>query len=492
VYQDDLNGNYGPDTDLWAGYLFPSADSECDIYLFFDVSSVVPSTATIVSAELKLYVSDSFNTNGISLSIEDVDDTWEEDDITWNNRPGTTPVTQVVAPSHSFVGWFTVTSPQITALVQSWVSNSSPNNGLAILPAEGSQYGWSITVDSSENASGNSPTLVVHYNQGATQYKLTTAVSPAGGGTIARLPAATWYDPGTPVQLTAIPNSGYVFDHWSGDLSGTDNPATITMDSDKTVTANFQICQYQLTVAVSPEGVGTVECVPGGLIYDAGTVVTLTAVENAGYGFSEWSGDLTGSESPTTITMDSDKTVTANFVGPWSITSPPIEADQDAFVYEGTPTDNYGDDIDLCAGYVATGGGEQNDTYLHFDLSSISPTATVVYVELWLHIWDTYNSYHTGYSLAAVDAAWDESIITWEDVPASTPVSTFAGPADVGWYKITNPALTALVQSWVETSSANYGLAIIPLLSTTSDDEIFMDSSETPSAPYLVVHYNNP
>lgn len=42
VSENDRDSNYGPDTDLWAGYLFPSADSECDIYLFFNVSSVVP------------------------------------------------------------------------------------------------------------------------------------------------------------------------------------------------------------------------------------------------------------------------------------------------------------------------------------------------------------------------------------------------------------------------------------------------------------------
>jgi hypothetical protein len=41
------------------------------------------------------------------------------------------------------------------------------------------------------------------------------------------------------VQLTAVPDSFAEFSGWSGDLSGSDNPATITMDSDKNVTATF-------------------------------------------------------------------------------------------------------------------------------------------------------------------------------------------------------------------------------------------------------------
>ena len=41
-------------------------------------------------------------------------------------------------------------------------------------------------------------------------------------------------------SLTALPDgSEGVFTGWSGDLSGLDNPASIIMDADKTVTATF-------------------------------------------------------------------------------------------------------------------------------------------------------------------------------------------------------------------------------------------------------------
>jgi uncharacterized repeat protein (TIGR02543 family) len=53
-------------------------------------------------------------------------------------------------------------------------------------------------------------------------------------------PTATLYA-GTVVTLTASPAAGYVFTGWSGALSGTKNPSTVTMDADKKVTASFAV-----------------------------------------------------------------------------------------------------------------------------------------------------------------------------------------------------------------------------------------------------------
>jgi len=59
------------------------------------------------------------------------------------------------------------------------------------------------------------------------------------GGTTNPSPDTHNYEYGEEVTVTAIPNSGYEFSGWSGDASGTTNPITITMDSDKSITANF-------------------------------------------------------------------------------------------------------------------------------------------------------------------------------------------------------------------------------------------------------------
>ncbi|MBH8559378.1 InlB B-repeat-containing protein [Hymenobacter negativus] len=68
-------------------------------------------------------------------------------------------------------------------------------------------------------------------------FTLTTAT--VGTGTVAKNPNATSYASGTSVTLTAAPGAGFQFSGWSGDASGTTNPLTVTMNSNKTITATF-------------------------------------------------------------------------------------------------------------------------------------------------------------------------------------------------------------------------------------------------------------
>lgn len=158
---------------------------------------------------------------------------------------------------------------------------------------------------------------------GTQTYTLSVVINPTGAGTVTMNPSGGTYNAGTVVTLTATANSGYVFSGWAGDLSGTSNPATITMDANKVVIANFTTSggggggggttNYTLTVNVLPLGAGAVSLNPAGGIYAAGTTVTLTATANTGYVFSNWSGDLTGTTNPATITMNANKSVTAVF-----------------------------------------------------------------------------------------------------------------------------------------------------------------------------------
>jgi uncharacterized repeat protein (TIGR02543 family) len=317
------------------------------------------------------------------------------------------------------------------------------------------------------------------------QYTLT--VNTVGQGSVTLNPPGGVYDDGTVVTLTAVADSGWQFANWSGDLTGSTNPDTITMDSNKTVTATFtevgnctetvgyttvfgtstttanrrampftmpengEICSItmyhnggsgsmimgvydgaslpdnrlgvtattpvsgstgwqtidltspafvasganiwlawvyesnpgmyyesgspgrasssatwsggmpdpfgssttanyiysiyanytpaappQYTLTTNTVGNGSIALNPAGGTYDAGTVVTLTAAPDSGWQFDGWSGDLSGSTNPTTITMNSNKSVTATFsevgtTGTVGITD----------VYGSTSTSNY-------------------------------------------------------------------------------------------------------------------------------------------------------
>jgi pectate lyase len=147
---------------------------------------------------------------------------------------------------------------------------------------------------------------------GTTTFTLTTAVS--GSGSVARNPNTASYASGTVVTLTATPAAGFQFTGWSGDLSGSANPASITMNANKAVTATFSpVSPGPFTLSVSVTGSGTVARSPNQATYPSGTVVTLTATAAAGSRFVDWSGNLAGSANPTTITMNANKNVVANF-----------------------------------------------------------------------------------------------------------------------------------------------------------------------------------
>lgn len=70
-------------------------------------------------------------------------------------------------------------------------------------------------------------------------FSLTVAADPPAGGSVAKSPDLPGYSHGSLVQLTATAASGYHFSNWSGDATGSTNPITVTMDSDKSVTAHF-------------------------------------------------------------------------------------------------------------------------------------------------------------------------------------------------------------------------------------------------------------
>ena len=122
-----------------------------------------------------------------------------------------------------------------------------------------------------------------------------------GGGT---------YDEGATATLTATPAEHYEFTGWTGDVTSTDNPLIVEVNSDMNITANFAKKQYTLTVFVNDEDKGTIDVATGS--YEYGTEVTLTATPKEGYKLLAWSNKAT---TPSiTLTMDNNKAVSAYFV----------------------------------------------------------------------------------------------------------------------------------------------------------------------------------
>ncbi len=120
---------------------------------------------------------------------------------------------------------------------------------------------------------------------------------------------------GSTVRVNASPAPNNILDSWSGDvaLPGTINPLILDVTMDISVIANFvQADPGTLTVQI--EGQGDVTKSPNKALYDGGEIVTLTAFPSAGYIFSGWSGDLSGTMNPDTVQIAGDREVTATFI----------------------------------------------------------------------------------------------------------------------------------------------------------------------------------
>jgi uncharacterized repeat protein (TIGR02543 family) len=137
----------------------------------------------------------------------------------------------------------------------------------------------------------------------------------AGSGKVTKNPKLETYGCGQVVTLTAVPDPGWQFNGWSGDLSGSANPLAVTMDGDKTITATFgELPPVTYSLVVDIVGKGGVTIVPDQTSYAPDTVVTLTPAADPGWVFNGWSGDASGSDDPLELTMDDDKAVTATFI----------------------------------------------------------------------------------------------------------------------------------------------------------------------------------
>jgi uncharacterized protein (TIGR03437 family) len=86
-------------------------------------------------------------------------------------------------------------------------------------------------------------TLTANYQ---TSYLLTTASNPPNAGTFTTVPPSPdgYFLSGTQIAITEIPNGGWKFVHWDGDLSGTFGTGALTMSTPHAVIADFVSVPY--------------------------------------------------------------------------------------------------------------------------------------------------------------------------------------------------------------------------------------------------------
>ena len=148
------------------------------------------------------------------------------------------------------------------------------------------------------------------------EYPLTVDVD--GKGTVQETiiqQKTTEYQHGTLVQLTAVPENGWEFSHWSGASSSEDDEIEILIDGETEIKAVFILKIFDLNIEIEGNGkVDESEVQAKTSEYTFGTLVKLVAEPDFGWEFVRWEGDVEDTDSPNIqILIDSDKNVKAVF-----------------------------------------------------------------------------------------------------------------------------------------------------------------------------------
>jgi hypothetical protein len=144
-------------------------------------------------------------------------------------------------------------------------------------------------------------------------YDLQTWV--VGSGTISIGPTNGPYASNTVVVLTANAGVNWAFDHWTGDVSGSQNPLSLTMNGPRNVQAVFVQNAYPLTASTTGGGSVTVngQVISPATLYPTGSVVTLRATASNGWSFLGWQGDASGTSNPLSLTLSQTNNVQGIF-----------------------------------------------------------------------------------------------------------------------------------------------------------------------------------
>ena len=164
-----------------------------------------------------------------------------------------------------------------------------------------------------------------------------------------------FYGTGEVVELEAEAEQGYRFVNWTGDMDTIADveaaSTTITMNGDYEITANFEEV-YELEVS-STEGGSVTTPGEGVFTYEAGAVVSLMASPASGHRFVDWTGDVDTiadvEAASTTITINGDYSITANFVAQYVLTIGSTEGGDVINPGEGTFTYDAGTMVNLVA-----------------------------------------------------------------------------------------------------------------------------------------------
>lgn len=212
--------------------------------------------------------------------------------------------------------------------------SANPNNGGQVAGGGSYEQGQQCTVSATANAgytfvnwtengtavstqanytftvTGNR-TLVANFQAQPQNYTVSVSANPTNGGTVT---GGGSYQQGQSCTVSAAANPGFTFTNWTenGNVVSTQANYTFTVNSNRTLVANFQTQTYTITTSANPNNGGTVT---GGGSYQQGQSCTVHATANTGYTFTNWTenGNVVSTNANYSFTVNSNRTLVANF-----------------------------------------------------------------------------------------------------------------------------------------------------------------------------------
>jgi len=319
-----------------------------------------------------------------------------------------------------------------------------------------------------------------------TQVTFDLTISAGAGGTTDPVPGVYSHPCGSSVDITAIPDEGYRFDHWvlDGSPAGTANPISVLMNDNHDLEPVFAEI-HTLIITVS-EG-GTTDPSPGTYTYEAPTNVVVEAIPSAGYLFDHWEFDSEdiGSENPITVYVGSSHALKAFLT--------PITYQLTITTTSGGTTDpvpgTYTYAVDSSVGVTAIPDADY--VFDHWELDTVDVGSANPYSVLM----DDDHVLHAVFtpSLPSLSVSIDPpsaTIPTGGSVAFTSTVGGGASPYTYQWYLDGDPVSGATSSSWAFTPPSSGIYYVYVEVTDATSNKVQSDTARITVIPSAVGGYS--
>ena len=194
---------------------------------------------------------------------------------------------------------------------QTCTLHATPNSGYTFVKWTKNGTQVSTEPDYSFTVTSNA-TFVAYFQLSNNNYTINVLANPTSGGIVT---GSGTYQQGQQCTVTATANEGYEFVNWTenGLVVSESNSFVFSVDSNRSLVANFVLKTYNITVIVDPAGGGSVS---GQGTYNYGDECTLIAVPNSGFSFAGWekSGSFVTTDPVWSFIVTGNDSYVAHFV----------------------------------------------------------------------------------------------------------------------------------------------------------------------------------